>query len=138
MPKLNCFYLFRWKKQATGEWLGVVGGYLWILGQNEKYLTYRTVGPDQQPNKLESENLSSNKSIHEDFLKDYFQLDIELESLYDEWSSADPNFCKVSTNFKGVRMLRQDPVENLFAFICSSNNNIQRYYKINLPMPFGD
>ena len=27
---------------------------------------------------------------------------------------------------KGVRQLRQDPVETLFTFICSSNNNIQR------------
>ncbi|KAJ7372861.1 8-oxoguanine glycosylase ogg1 [Desmophyllum pertusum] len=27
---------------------------------------------------------------------------------------------------RGVRVLRQDPVETLFAFICSSNNNIPR------------
>ena len=27
---------------------------------------------------------------------------------------------------KGIRQLRQDPVEALFTFICSSNNNISR------------
>lgn len=65
-------------------------------------------------------------SHYQQMLKDYFQLDIDLESLYKQWSLADPNFKKVAKSYVGVRMLRQDPVENLFAFICSSNNNIQR------------
>jgi N-glycosylase/DNA lyase len=59
-------------------------------------------------------------------LKDYFQLDIKLEEMYKSWSKADQHFSKISKEFTGIRMLRQDPVECLFSFICSSNNNISR------------
>jgi len=33
---------------------------------------------------------------------------------------------KKAPKFMGVRMLRQDPWENLISFICSTNNNISR------------
>ena len=59
-------------------------------------------------------------------LHDYFRLDISLDNLYRQWSAADSNFRSVSANFQGIRILRQDPVENLFSFICSSNNHISR------------
>lgn len=60
-------------------------------------------------------------------LKDYFQLQFSLKKLYSEWKTADSNFARVCSKFPGVRILYQDPVENVFSFICSSNNNIQRY-----------
>ena len=60
------------------------------------------------------------------FIEDYFQLSVSLSDLYKTWSDADEAFRSVSRDLPGVRMLRQDPVENLFCFICSSNNNIQR------------
>ncbi len=59
-------------------------------------------------------------------MKDYFQLKISLENLYKQWNSTDTNFNSLSNSFDGVRMLRQDPVENLFSFICSQNNHITR------------
>ncbi|BFZ53581.1 8-oxoguanine glycosylase ogg1 [Savitreella phatthalungensis] len=62
----------------------------------------------------------------EDLLRDYLNLQVDLHSLYKEWSARDAHFSKVSESFLGVRMLRQDPLENLLCFICSSNNNIAR------------
>ena len=47
------------------------------------------------------------------WLKDYFQLDVDLLKLYDEWSECDAVFMRFRRRFEGIRMLRQDPWENL-------------------------
>ncbi|KAJ1310451.1 hypothetical protein OPQ81_007184 [Rhizoctonia solani] len=60
------------------------------------------------------------------WLRDYFQLDIDLESLYADWGKRDPVFRRVAPRFVGIRILRQDPWENLVSFICSQNNHISR------------
>lgn len=75
----------------------------------------------------------------EDLLRDYFNLSVNLESLYKHWSSVDPNFLKKSAAFSGIRILRQDPWENVVSFICSSNNNISRISQMvnNLCTHFG-
>ncbi|GAA6216389.1 N-glycosylase/DNA lyase [Lates japonicus] len=62
----------------------------------------------------------------EEKLRDYFQLNVKLGELYREWGTADPHFKKIADIFTGVRMLRQDPTECLFSFICTSNNHISR------------
>ncbi|ORZ40143.1 DNA glycosylase [Catenaria anguillulae PL171] len=60
-------------------------------------------------------------------LHDYFQLSYSLPALYLDWSTRDPShFAHVSPLVPGIRLLRQPPVETLFAFICSANNNIAR------------
>ncbi|ETW86075.1 hypothetical protein HETIRDRAFT_13944, partial [Heterobasidion irregulare TC 32-1] len=64
------------------------------------------------------------------WLKDYFQLDVDLLKLYNEWSERDAVFMRFRRRFEGIRMLRQDPWENLVSFICSSNNNITRITKM--------
>ncbi|XP_067908081.1 N-glycosylase/DNA lyase isoform X2 [Heterodontus francisci] len=59
-------------------------------------------------------------------LTDYFQLHVSLLELYSHWSQADKHFEQVAQDFPGVRILRQDPIECLFSFICTSNNHISR------------
>lgn len=138
---LKCGQSFRWslhphqpqpgvepKKAAAGDskqFIGVLDKKVWILTQNEDTIFYKTIsnGDRSRGHLLEEKNMSSDEIS---FLKDYFQLQVDLVSLYDQWSKVDPMFKDVSVQFSGVRMLRQDPVENIFAFICSSNNNIQR------------
>ncbi|CAI2175227.1 1498_t:CDS:2 [Funneliformis geosporum] len=77
-------------------------------------------------------NVSSSQINHEldklhEFLIDYFQLNtVNLGECYTKWSKADKHFAKIALKFKGIRILRQDPIENLFCFICSTNNNINR------------
>ncbi|ONH69492.1 N-glycosylase/DNA lyase [Cyberlindnera fabianii] len=75
-----------------------------------------------------------------DTIKDYFNLSINVTDLYTQWMKTDPVFRKTAVGFEGVRMLRQDPWENLVSFICSSNNNIKRISQMcdNLCLHFGD
>ena len=151
---LNCGQCFRWSKHESGEWIGVVGDRIWILKQDADQLYYKSIGAlyDHSQNASVDNNQLCDKSIlaksskgytaestsnleplvddlknnEEEVLKRYFQLNVDLEGLYDVWSKNDQMFNRLSHNFGGIRMLRQDPVENLFSFICSQNNHISR------------
>jgi N-glycosylase/DNA lyase len=59
-------------------------------------------------------------------LVDYFQLGTPLAALYTQWRLADARTGAVLDALPGLRILRQEPTECLFSFICSSNNNIGR------------
>jgi N-glycosylase/DNA lyase len=115
------------------------------LRQSPDTLFYRSYFPDPQPAPPEALSREAETLV---WLKDYFQLDVDLEELYTQWSSKDAVFAKFQERFKGIRMLRQDPWENLISyvsscpnawsssfiyvpsFICSSNNNISRITKM--------
>ena len=59
-------------------------------------------------------------------LRDYFQLPWCLTKLYTSWSAHDERLRTIAQCLPGLRVLRQDPVECLFSFVISSNNNISR------------
>ncbi|EDO37002.1 predicted protein [Nematostella vectensis] len=132
---------FRWHETSEREWRSVLRGKVWTLKQDAEFLYYTVHDPvpavtssikpcSSEQSSLQGERTSSddnqNWNDYEAILTDYFQLNIDLQDLYDKWSAADINFSKVSKSFTGIRTLRQEPVENLFSFICSSNNNISR------------
>jgi len=117
---LKCGQSFRWKvwQSQSSSWdtpvyIGVLKRRLLLLTQDESHVFYHCV------------NQSTNEGIEED-LSDYFQLMVDLPTLYIQWAKNDPIFDKISSDYPGVRMLRQDPLENVFSFICSANNNIVR------------
>ena len=132
---------FRWRETAPGEWTNVLSSYVWTLKQDDSDILYRVYESVVVKNKrilkevrkcpehsvsCDSTEKLPQSDVYECILRDYFQLGVETESLYDEWRAKDPHFVKVSESMQGVRVLRQDPIETLFAFICSSNNNIPR------------
>jgi N-glycosylase/DNA lyase len=84
---------------------------------------------------------TENQKPDHDLLNKYFLLDLSLGKLMKEWSDADPNFKKLASTgkFDGLRLLQIDPVECLFCFICSQNNNIKRITKMveNLCSTYG-
>lgn len=59
-------------------------------------------------------------------LADYFNLGVNLTAKAAGWAAKDGRYREIAAHIYGARMLRQDPVECLFEFICSSNNHISR------------
>uniref|UniRef100_A0A8D8YWZ8 N-glycosylase/DNA lyase n=1 Tax=Cacopsylla melanoneura TaxID=428564 RepID=A0A8D8YWZ8_9HEMI len=108
---------FRWKQIAGNRFQGVFKERVWTLWSDPSYLHYEVHSQDNPP---------LDAATAERILRDYFRLDETLQELYKEWSSKDAFFKKTCGEFVGIRMLNQDLVENLFSFLCSSNNNIAR------------
>ncbi|XP_071295713.1 N-glycosylase/DNA lyase isoform X2 [Agelaius tricolor] len=123
---------FRWWESSPGAWTGVLGGRVWTLRQDGDRLWYTVYGEEDEHEEEEEQDgcpaktAKLNAAETEQILRDYFQLDVGLSALYHAWGAADPLFRKVASDFPGVRVLRQDPVECLFSFICTSNNHISR------------
>lgn len=123
---------------------------VWTLRQFEEYLEYtaRSETPEVNGkiNHFDSDlykcNLDFVKDKLEDFMKSYLRLEEPLEEYYEDWGKKDPKFNSVADKCYGIRMLNQHPVENLFSFICSSNNNIVRFvcviFQINFCRKFKD
>lgn len=55
---------------------------------------------------------------------------ISLTQVWDVFSASDSRFAELARYLRGARVLRQDPVECLVQFLCSSNNNIARITKM--------
>ncbi|KAF5381049.1 hypothetical protein D9615_004037 [Tricholomella constricta] len=127
---LKCGQSFRWTVLPDAddtEYRLCLRDRVVCLRQSPTTLFYRAVYPDPQPTPTQQALRDAETLV---WLNDYFQLDIDLVTLYDEWSVRDPVFARMQSRFQGIRVLRQDPWENLISFICSSNNNIARITKM--------
>jgi N-glycosylase/DNA lyase len=83
------------------------------LRQTSDTLFYRALSANSSVTRL---NVDHDEETFK-WLRDYFQLDVDLVELYEEWSSRDPVFCRIRDRFEGIRILRQDPWENLISYI---------------------
>lgn len=107
---------FTWIRLSEHCWLNTFCGKpVCILRENDKILF-----------SVENENVS--EEVRKS-LVDYFRLEDDLAIYYEEWN-RDAHFKKLASAFPAIRCLRQDPVETLFAFICSQNNAIPRITKM--------
>ncbi|KAL7792976.1 N-glycosylase/DNA lyase [Trichoderma ceciliae] len=126
---LRCGQSFRWQK-LNDEWTCTLHGRILSLKQDTTHLHYKVTWPEHQagfpPLGSSSNEESPKRDDTEDLLRHYFSLNIDLASLYQQWSDDDPNFRQKAPQFTGVRILNQDAWEALICFICSSNNNISR------------
>jgi len=115
-----------WGTHNEKEWVGPVEDFVLSVKETPSTTLYRV---------LHGPNLDMST-----FLANYFQLDTPLEPLYASWSKNDERLAKIANVVPGVRIIRQNPVECLFSFICSSNNNIPRITKMlsSFRLTFGE
>ncbi|XP_058985760.1 N-glycosylase/DNA lyase-like [Musca domestica] len=112
---------FRWEKLDGSEckttYKGVAYNAYWELTQDPKNLHYTVHGDSKG---------SSDADFYDKLLKRYLRLDFDLNENVNEWRKLHPHFEELSTKLKAVRVLDQEPLENILSFICSQNNNIKR------------
>ncbi|KAG6867001.1 hypothetical protein C0991_003917 [Blastosporella zonata] len=114
---LKCGQSFRWTILPVAddtEYRLCLRDRVVCLRQSPTTLFYRAVYPDPQPPTTQLPLRDSETLV---WLNDYFQLDIDLAALYDEWSTRDPVFARMRSRFQGIRILRQDPWENLISWV---------------------
>ncbi|KAL3353605.1 hypothetical protein AABB24_018363 [Solanum stoloniferum] len=109
---------FRWKQTGPIQYTGVVGrSHLVSLKQLDNgdvgyYFHYTT-----------SDSESSAAKVA---LLDFLNVGISLTEVWESFKASDKRFAELAVHLGGARVLRQDPIECLIQFICSSNNNIKR------------
>lgn len=106
---LMCGQTFRWRENDPGRFLGVVSGRVLSLQQKGDRLLYRSL-PESFPSSVLRRYLGLDP-LHAEALRSFPQ---------------DPILLRAVREFRGIRLLRQDPWETLISFIISSNNNIKR------------
>ena len=118
---LNCGQSFRWgvipldsEALPTHEYRLCLRDRVVCLRQTPDKLYYRTVYPDPQPTQAQ---LVTREKETLAWLRDYFQLDVDLTNLYGEWATKDSHFANLQHRFNGIRILRQDPWECLVSWV---------------------
>ncbi|KAK4481314.1 hypothetical protein RD792_012199 [Penstemon davidsonii] len=109
---------FRWKKTGPLQYTGPIGSHLVSLKQLEDN------GVGYYCHFTDNEDVAIND------LFDFLNMGISLNDMWDGFKASDERFAELALYLEGARVLRQDPLECLFQFICSSNNNIQRITKM--------
>ena len=116
--------VFCWEFDAASNcWLGVIDDIAFRL----RHTSEQSGGGVQFQYVSGSPGISRKEA--ESFLHAFFQLDINMPKLLEDWSNRCPVFERVvmaSKLAKGLRICRQSPFECLVSFIVSANNHIKR------------
>lgn len=110
---------FRWKRTGPLRFTGAVGPHLVSL----KHLEDGDVAYCVHGDRPDGAGARS-------ALLDFLNADIRLGEIWEAFSASDPRFAELARLLRGARVLRQDPLECLVQFLCSSNNNIARITKM--------
>ena len=105
---------FRWRRDDSGVWWGVVGQSVVACWQAE--------GQPDSPLFWQTFPVADNWAL----VSDYFRLEVDLERLYGQWGAVEPHLRDACRTYRGLRILRQPPQECLFGFLCATCNTISK------------
>ncbi|SOV78898.1 N-glycosylase/DNA lyase, putative [Plasmodium reichenowi] len=78
-------------------------------------------------NKDDKNILKKRKSNnHHNEVYNFFNLHFPLNENIEIWKKKDQRMKEITNKMTGLRILKTDPVESFFSFLCSTNNNIPR------------
>uniref|UniRef100_A0A6M2EL58 DNA-(apurinic or apyrimidinic site) lyase n=1 Tax=Populus davidiana TaxID=266767 RepID=A0A6M2EL58_9ROSI len=109
---------FRWKQTGLLQYTGSLGRHLISLKHHQNGDVYYQI------------HHSPSQSAAKSALLSFLNTNISLTEMWHGFGAADSRFAELAQHFKGARVLRQDPLECLIQFLCSSNNNISRITKM--------
>lgn len=118
----NCLWLL--KETESTVWFKVLGELPYP--SDSKFNIVRMKVPEPKAIPKRNDGLLYAEDYYKSLLRSYLRLDVDLNKYYEQWSAAHRHFREEATRFYAIRMLDQEPVENLFSFICSQNNHISR------------
>jgi len=100
---LGCGQVFRWKKEDSGWWYGVVEDRVIKIRQENNQLVF--------------------KGVPAKFIRHYFSLDLDLPLVLGS-VDRDPVIHAAISRCHGLRIIRQPAWECTVSYICSTNSNI--------------
>lgn len=125
--KVNLFFtlnngqVFHWKQRSMNEFVGVINGHVMkLIGKDDGVMVEDITADNPWSNDM------AMKVVY-----DYFQMNVNMDALYDEWSKDCKRIHELCKSLDGMRIIKQDPFECLISFILSSNNNIPRIKQMN-------
>ncbi len=119
VASINSGQVFLWEKHDN-SWYGIHGDRVIKFTQSDKYIEFSSFPED--------------KSCDEKM----FRLDDDIKEIFEE-ISHDPLVFRLAKAYPGLRLIRQDPHQCLFSFVCATNTNIPMIRRMlyNITRKFG-
>ena len=102
---LTCGQAFRWSQSQSGDWQGIFGRTVWSIRQQAEEIRVK-IWPAQPAASL----------------ADYLRLDFDLPAWDGAMAGRDPYLDSARKAFRGLRLLKQDPLEVALSFCISAGN----------------
>ncbi|RLN88153.1 hypothetical protein BBJ28_00009062 [Nothophytophthora sp. Chile5] len=134
--------VFSWRKHPhkSETWTGVAGCRVFALRERDFVVQFRCLHPSDRTCDFSSSPLENAGVDLNCLCFVVLAVVVDAEALYERWTRPKDHMTQTISNLRGLRIIRQEPVECLFSFICSSNNNIARIQGMvdNLKATYGD